>query len=137
MPPRTWALGFGAFSSLFFRPVSNGSGQVFVNVRHYDEFESFIRLPQPLLANFCILTDPFSKQVSSELKDIVNQGAKLNCTDVEMDEPDVQEVVQRYAISSVPTVLAFRGGYEFSRHIPRNTPDWQQDLRNWVQSLEK
>lgn len=141
MTPRTWALVGGSVGTLalgyFARPFSTGTNRIYVSVRRQNDFEPLTSLPNPLLANFCIYTDPLSLQVSDALKSIVNDETPfpVSCVDIESDEPDVQDILRRYAVNRIPTVVALRGGNPVSYFTPKNLDNLEQNLRNWIAEI--
>lgn len=142
MTPRTWALVGGSVGTLalgfYARPFSTGTNRVYVSIRRQMEFEPLATLPGPILANFCIYTDPLSAKVSHALKEIVNGDTPfpVSCVDIEADEPDVQPIVKRYAISKIPTVVALRGGNPISYFSPETPEGVLEDLQRWIKGLD-
>jgi thioredoxin-like negative regulator of GroEL len=95
-------------------------------------------LPVPLLANFSYSNDQVSAALSKELVEIVqyDTDSSISLVNVEADEPGVQELLQRYRISQIPTVIALRGGNPVSRYtVPGNTVDGinREQLKAWIE----
>lgn len=122
------------------RPFSAhaGTNRVYTSVRNEFELNSLLILPNPLLANFGILTDPKSKKVSEALSRLVPASEKpLSTVDVEVDEPGNAGLTQRYLISKLPTIVALEGGEPVSRFSPQNSDgeELEKEISAWIAEL--
>jgi hypothetical protein len=112
--------------------------RVHLPVRWEQEFEPLTALPVPLLANFSYSNDQVSAALSKELVEIVqyDTDSSISLVNVEADEPGVQELLQRYRIMQIPTVIALRGGNPVSRYtVPGNTVEGinREQLKAWIE----
>lgn len=117
------------------QPVRN---RIHMPVRHDSEFHPLLTLPPPLLANFTIRNDPKSNLLTGALYRIVSDETEklVSVVDIEADEPGTQELVDRYAISSIPTVVALKGGFVNGTYDMKDSKqvDWE-DLKAWVENM--
>ncbi|CAN6597861.1 hypothetical protein TRVA0_001S04940 [Trichomonascus vanleenenianus] len=106
-------------------------------VRFESELDPLLILKPPLLANFSIRNDPLSNQLTGALYRIVQDETEkiVSVVDVEADEPGVQDVISRYQVNDIPTIVALRSGIPFSRYAPKGDKvDWIE-LKQWVESV--
>ncbi|KAA8916359.1 hypothetical protein TRICI_001502 [Trichomonascus ciferrii] len=107
-------------------------------VRHESEFQPLLTLPPPLLANFTIRNDPKSNLLTGALYRIVSDETDkvVSVVDIEADEPGTQELVDRYVVSSIPTVVALKGGFVNGTYDMKDSKqvDWE-DLKAWVEKM--
>lgn len=123
-----------AFSTSAIR--SDTGNRVFFRIRYSQEFDQLKTLPTPLLCNFYIRNDPFSKTVSERLKEIVERETTntVNAVDIEADEPEVREFMIDYGVNQIPTIIALRGGIVIDKYVPKKDTDLG-DLKGWVDKI--
>jgi hypothetical protein len=126
----------GAFAAS--RPYSSfgkRTNRVYIPVRFETEFEPLTLLKSPLLANFSIHNDRLSTTVSKDLAEIVvNQTETIvSAVDVEADELGVRELLTRYGVTHIPTIVALKGGVPFDRYEVKNYD--YEDLKRWVDKV--
>jgi len=132
---------FGA-SRGFNAQAATKTGRVYTSVRQEWELNQLLTLPNPLLANFCILTDEKSQNVSEALKNVVESGKAalpVSAVDVEVDEPDTRDLVQRYIVSKIPTIVALHGGEPVQSLEPQamGREELEHEILKWVEKLKK
>lgn len=105
-------------------------------IRFESELEPLLLLKTPLLANFCIHTDRLSTTVSKDLNDIVEKqtDAIVSAVDIEADELGTRELLTRYGVTQIPTIVALRGGIPFSRYRVGQDYDYE-DLKKWINEV--
>lgn len=123
-----------AFSTSAIR--SDTGNRVFFRIRYSQEFDQLKTLPTPLLCNFYIRNDPFSKTVSERLKEIVEKETTniVNAVDVEADEPEVRDFMIDYGVNQIPTIIALRGGIVIGKYVP-DKKEGLSDLKSWVDNV--
>lgn len=123
-----------AFSTSAIR--SDTGNRVFFRIRYSQEFDQLKTLPTPLLCNFYIRNDPFSKTVSERLKEIVEKETTntVNAVDIEADEPEVRDFMIDYGVNQIPTIIALRGGIVIDKYVPQKETGLE-DLKGWVDKI--
>lgn len=113
---------------------SGGPNRVYLPVRNEQEFAPLALLGGPLLANFTFRNDPKSTKLTGVLHRIVEStSASVSLVDVEADEPGVRDLLVRYNVASIPTVVAIKGGQPMAYYSPKEI-EWD-DVDKWVESV--
>lgn len=127
------------WASRAFTAQAAGPGRVYTSIREESEFTRLLPLPVPLLANFCMLVDPKSREVSDTLTSIVESGKaafQVSAVDVEIDEPAAQDLVQRYIVAKIPTIVAFSGGEPVQSLEPSASgKELEGEILDWIARL--
>lgn len=132
------AIGYSVY---YNRRAASTNSRIYIPVRYESEFEPLLLLKTPLLANFSIRNEHLSRQVTNHLSKVINErpdDKPLSTVDVEADDPNVTDLLSRYMITSIPTVVAFRGGLPISSY----TFDSKQreldveDFDKWINSID-
>lgn len=129
--------------SFFTTAAANDEGyrnRVFTPVRQESELERLLTLPTPLLTNFCIYNDPTSKTLSRTLQYVVERRTSnhVNMVDVEADEPGVKDLLPRFMVSNIPTIVAIRGGLPIDKfEVKTGEPITEESVKAWVDQVGK
>ena len=129
-------------SRSFHASAATRSNRVYTSIRNEFEFNPLLTLPNPLLANFCILTDPKSQTVSSVLEELVKSNSSkvpISSVDVEVDEPGNSELMQRYVVSSIPTIVLLEGGQRIQNFVPKgeSSEDLKKEIGDFIDSIKE
>lgn len=134
----TALLGFSAIRGLHAHAAAH-QNKVYTSIRQELELNQLLSLPNPLLVNFCMYTDPKSKAVSEALKKIVESQEThkpVSSVDVEVDEAGTRELLQRYLVSRIPTIVALEGGERVDALEPSAfEPFLENEINHWIKSL--
>lgn len=129
-------------SRQFHAAAITRSNRVYTSIRNEYELNQLLILPNPLLANFCMLTDVKSQSVSSVLEKLVkanDSAVPLSSVDVEIDEPGNAELMQRYLITNIPTIVHLEGGQLISRLVPKGETEEElnEEIREFIGGIGK
>lgn len=135
----TAVLGFTAIRG-FQAHAATYQNKVYTSVRQEWELNQLLSLPNPLLVNFCMYTDPKSKAVSETLEKIVRSQEThrpVSSVDVEVDEQGTRELLQRYLVSRIPTIVALEGGERIAALEPSafELPSLEKEIQSWIETL--
>lgn len=112
--------------------------RIHLPVRQESEFHPLLVLPPPLLANFTIRNDPKSNLLTGALYRIVSDETEkvVSVVDIEADEPGVKDLIDQYAVSSIPTVIALKGGFITGKYDMEDKKEvnWEE-LKEWVEKM--
>lgn len=80
--------------------------------------------------------------MSEALKNVVESGKAalpVSAVDVEVDEPDTRDLVQRYIVSKIPTIVALHGGEPVQSLEPQamGREELEHEILKWVEKLKK
>lgn len=118
-----------------YTPAGKPINRVYMPVRYESELEPLLLLKTPLLTNFSINNDHTSTNVSKALGEIVERQtkARVSTVNIEADEPGVRDLLTKYGVSHIPTIVALRGGVPFDRYVVKEYD--YEDLKNWVDKV--
>jgi hypothetical protein len=109
--------------------------RIFLPVRFENEVDSLLLIKRPLLMNFTIRGDPYCNKVTGALQRIVayETDKKVNMVDIEADFPETRDLVPRFGVKNIPTIVAVRKTFPVDYYVDRNLlenpegePDWQK-----------
>ncbi|ODQ66254.1 hypothetical protein NADFUDRAFT_50175 [Nadsonia fulvescens var. elongata DSM 6958] len=134
-----------AIRQFWFRPQVTYplENRVYFPVRYEHEFDPLLPLPLPLLVNFTVRNDPVSNKLTGALHRIVTKETEKCCrlVDVEADEPTMRDIMLKYQINNIPTIMAINGGLPKSYYVPTEFKnnheaevDWEK-LKAWVEEV--
>jgi hypothetical protein len=117
-------------------PESTKQGnRIFLPVRFENEVDNLLLIKRPLLMNFTIRGDPYCNKVTGALQRIVayETDKKVNMVDIEADFPETRDLVPRFGVKNIPTIVAVRKTFPVDYYVDRNLlenpagePDWQK-----------
>jgi len=136
----------------FYRPFTSlddkyNKERTFLPVRYEQEFEPLLLLNTVLLANFTVRNDPIANKLTAALHSTVIKHAEeyqnsenriaVSVVDVEADEPGVRDLVIRYQIHRIPTIVAFKSGLPYATYTLNNSSVVdERDLKDWIDTID-
>lgn len=128
--------------TVFEPPQTTKQGnRIFLPVRFENEVDDLLLIKRPLLLNFTIRGDPYCNKVTGALQRIVayETDKKVNMVDIEADFPETRDLVPRFGVRNVPTIVAVRKTFPVDYYVdtnllndPEGEPDWAK-LKEFVE----
>lgn len=91
-----------------------------LDITSFEEFKEKIAENETVLVDFyavwcgpCKMTAPIIEEIAAEAKDF--KVYKVDVDNVPVD--NVPDAAVAYGVSSIPTIISFKGGKEHARHI--------------------
>lgn len=63
----------------------------------------------------------------------------ISSVDVEVDEPGNSELMQRYVVSSIPTIVLLEGGQRIQNFVPKgeSSEDLKKEIGDFIDSIKE
>jgi thioredoxin-like negative regulator of GroEL len=115
--------------------------RIYLPIRFENELEDLLLIKRPILLNFTIRGDPYCNKVTGALQRIIayETDKRVNMVDVECDEPGTRDLLPRFGVKNIPSVVAVRKGLPVSKYVdqglldnPDSEVDWQK-LKQWIE----
>lgn len=115
--------------------------RIYLPVRFENELDDLLLIKRPLLLNFTIRGDPYCNKITGALQRIVayETDKKINMVDIECDEQGTKDLLPRFGVNNIPTVVAVRKTLPVDKYVdenllndPENEIDWIK-LKNWIE----
>lgn len=100
-------------------------------ITNASQFQTLLKSEKPIFVDFyatwcgpCKMVAPYIETMSDQVKDV-------DFYKLDVDEPNVRDVVTQLQITAMPTFLAFKDGQEFNRIVgadPRKIKSVVDDL---------
>lgn len=123
-------------------PTSTKQGnRIFLPVRFENEVDDLLLIKRPLLLNFTVRGDPYCNKVTGALQRIVayETDKKINMVDIETDQPDTKDLLPRFGVKTIPTIVSVRKTLPVDQYVDQNlldNPDGEVDwikLKEWIE----
>ncbi|QLG70413.1 hypothetical protein HG535_0A03520 [Zygotorulaspora mrakii] len=121
-------------------PSVREPNQVFLSVRNENEMTDTLIASNrvPLVMNFTIRNNESCDILTGALNRIVmlETDKKINCVDVETDWPETKEILLRFGVHDIPSLVAvkksFPVDYYTQKHLMNGEIDWYS-LKSWIE----
>lgn len=116
--------------------------RIFLPVRFENELEDLLLIKRPLLLNFTIRGDPYCNKVTGALQRIVayETDHKINMVDIETDELTTRDLLPRFGVRNIPTIVAVKKTLPVDSYVDENLlkdPESEVDWIKLKQFVEK
>ncbi|KAH3684799.1 hypothetical protein WICPIJ_004228 [Wickerhamomyces pijperi] len=118
--------------------VTKQGNRFFLPVRNESELSDLLLIKRPLLMNFTVRGDPYCNKVTGALQRIITfemeeTKKKINVVDVEVDDPGTKELLLRFGVKNIPTVVCARKTLPVDWYVdekllkdPKAEVDWEK-----------
>lgn len=120
-------------------PESTKQGnRIFLPVRFDHEVDPLLLIKRPLLLNFTVRGDPYCNKVTGALQRIVayETDKRINMVDIEADFPETRDLVPRFGVRSIPTIVAVRKTFPVDYYVDRKLMDDPEGEPDWLKLKE-
>ncbi|KAH3670301.1 hypothetical protein WICMUC_004870 [Wickerhamomyces mucosus] len=128
---------------IIYPPSSTKQGnRIFLPIRFEDELDTILLIKRPLLLNFTVRGDPYCNKVTGALQRIVayETDKKVNMVDIEVDEPGTKDILPRFGVKNIPTIVAVRKTLPVDNYVdqnllndPESEIDWEK-LKKFIEN---
>lgn len=107
--------------------------RIFLPVRNAEELDSYLLIKRPVLLNFTVRGDPYCNKVTGALQRIVayETDKKINMVDIESDYPETRDLIPRFGVRNIPTVVAVRKTFPVDSYVDQGLIENPDGEVNW------